>query len=110
MRLQIAAVAVTLLSACTTVHHEAGDALSESSSKSAQAYAECLAPKWQHFVPSATSKATDTGWRIAAGAQFTNDQAVATIENQGSGSKVTVYLPPEWAGTTAWTNMARSCL
>lgn len=110
MRIQIAAVAVTMLAACSTVHHEAGDALTATTSKTAEAYAACLAPKWQTFVPTATSTATATGWRIEAAAQFTGEQAIATIDNQPPGAKVTVYLPPEWAGTTAWTNMARACL
>lgn len=110
MRIQIAATATVLLAACSTVHHEAGDALSQTTSKSAEAYAACLAPKWQAYVPTASSTATPTGWRIAAAAQFTGEQAIATIDNQTAGAKVSVFLPPEWAGTTAWTNMARSCL
>ena len=110
MRIQMTVVAATLLAACSTVHHEAGDALVQNTSKNAEAYAACLAPKWQAFVPTATSEATATGWRIAAAAQFTGEQAIATIDNQASGAKVTVFLPPEWAGTTAWTNMAKSCL
>lgn len=110
MRIQIAAVAATMLAACSTVHHDAGDALSQTTSKSAEAYAECLAPKWQAFVPTATSTATASGWRIEAAAQFTGERAIATIDSQGTGAKVTVFLPPEWAGTTAWTKMAQSCL
>jgi hypothetical protein len=110
MRIQIAAAAVTLLTACSTVHHEAGDKLSETTAKSAEAYAACLAPKWQAFVPTATSTATADGWKVAAGAPFTGEQAIATIVNQGTGAKVTVYLPPAWAETTAWTNMAQECL
>lgn len=110
MRIQIAAMATTLLAACSTVHHEAGNALTQTTTKSAEAYAQCLAPKWQAFVPTATSTSTPTGWSIVAAAQFTGEQAIATVDNEGTGAKVTIFLPPEWAGTTAWTNMARACL
>jgi len=110
MRTALAALALISLTACATKHNDAGVALAASTSKSPQDYAACLAPKWQAFVPTATSVQTGTGWTISAPAQFTEEKAIATADVDGAATKVSVWLPTEWAGTTAWTNMARACL
>ncbi len=111
MRILMGALTLAALAGCTgNGSWREQPTLAASSTKAPQEYAACLAPKWQKFSPEVKPVATDTGYQIDVHAPFTASLSQARIDQEGSGSKVTVSLPPEWAESTAWANMAKDCL
>jgi hypothetical protein len=83
--------------------------LDASSAKSTESYAQCLAPKWAAFKP-LRQEQTETGYKLTVEASYTAAPAWAQIDQAAEGSHVRVFLPPDWAGTNGWTDMARDCL
>lgn len=84
--------------------------LDATTAKSAESYAQCLAPKWGTFRPGLRQEETSMGLKLTVEAAYTASPATAQIDRTDKGARVQVFLPPEWAGTTGWTDMAKGCL
>ena len=111
MRMLAVAVMAAWLVGCSTSPTEPGKpVMSAQTGKDPQLYTQCLASRWQQFDPAASSVQTPTGYETTVSAMFTGAMARAEVVQESAGSKVEVYLPQEWQGTTAWTNMATACL
>ncbi|WP_296246193.1 hypothetical protein [Pseudomonas sp. UBA4194] len=111
MRTLMGITALALLAGCSSAQLEYPEpALAETSTKSPQAYTQCLAPKWQQFDRNGEVTQNGDVWLTTVTAGFTHAFATAQAAPAAEGSKVEVRLPTEWKGTTAWTEMARSCL
>ncbi|SMQ10756.1 hypothetical protein SAMN04488482_6013 [Pseudomonas chlororaphis] len=104
-------MAVALLAGCSTSGLEQDKPVfSSQSKKTPQQFARCLAPKWQEFNPSTSSIETEAGYKIAASATFSGVVALAVVEQVNTGSKVRVFLPMDWAGTSGWKDTAKACI
>jgi len=110
MRVLAAILTLAAVAGCSTAPTSGKGVLSETTDKSPEQYAQCLTPKWQKFDPKGEQVAIDNGYRITVSAPFTASPTYATVTQQGNGSQVVVDLPPDWAGTTGWVELARSCL
>ncbi|PVZ19861.1 MULTISPECIES: hypothetical protein [unclassified Pseudomonas] len=82
---------------------------SGTSSKAPEQYGQCLLPKWQTWRPQARQDVTDSGVRLVASAGFTQALISASIDRDGSGSKVQLFVPQQWRESRAWVDMAKAC-
>jgi hypothetical protein len=110
MRRLITIMGVLAVAGCAAKATDPRMPLDADSAKSAESYAQCLAPKWAAFKPGLRQEQTDTGYKLTVEAAYTAAPAWAQIDQAGQGSHVRVFLPPDWAGTNGWTDMAKDCL
>lgn len=110
MRQLITIMGMLALTACASKATDPRAPLDANTSKSAQAYAQCLAPKWSAFKPGLRTEETEAGYKLTVEAAYTASPAWAQVDRAGEGARVRVFLPPEWAGTNGWTDMAKDCL
>lgn len=111
MRTLMGVTALALLAGCSSAQIEYPEpALAQTSTKSPQAYIECLAPLWQKFDPLGAVTHSENSYRLTVTAGFTDAPAIAQADAAPQGSEVQVLLPTEWKGSTGWTEMAKSCL
>lgn len=109
MRRLMAMIGMVLLAGCAGKATDPRAPLDETTSKSAESYAQCLAPKWAAFKPVRQTD-TDTGYKLTVEAAYTAAPAWAQVDRAGEGARVQIFLPPEWAETNGWTDMAKDCL
>ncbi|KAB0509692.1 hypothetical protein [Pseudomonas moorei] len=111
MRKAITALALIMLAGCTTSGLEKDQpAFAGQSQKTPKQLAQCIGPKWQAYNSSTSSIETESGYRIAASADLTGVVALAVIDKAQSGSTVRVFLPMDWAATSAWKDAAKACI
>jgi hypothetical protein len=110
MRRLIAMTGLVVLAGCAGKATDPRAPLDATTAKSAESYAQCLAPKWGAFRPGLRQEETATGLKIVVEAAYTAAPATAQIDRTGEGARVQVFLPPEWAETNGWTDMAKDCL
>lgn len=110
MRRLITMMGVLALAGCAAKATDPRMPLDADSAKSPESYAQCLAPKWAAFKPGLRQEQTETGYKLTVEAAYTAAPAWAQIDQASQGSHVRVFLPPDWAGTNGWTDMAKDCL
>ncbi|WP_422419117.1 hypothetical protein [Pseudomonas sp. GZD-222] len=115
MRILIGAVAVALLTGCTTP----GDLIKSSptivakTTKAPKAYALCVLPGWQEHQAGATMNETLTGYRLISSAESigqTNE--LLEIKQAPEGSEVRLYqrMPSISLGRSKITSSVNNCL
>ncbi|MGY3172441.1 hypothetical protein ACVWYU_001818 [Pseudomonas sp. TE12234] len=111
MRKAITALALIMLAGCSIQGRESdGPDLQVTSSKTPQAYARCLAPKWLAMNPATSSVETEQGYKIAASGTFYGVISLANIERVTGGSTIKAYFPATKLGTDGWKQPVIDCL
>lgn len=80
------------------------------SEKTAQAYVQCLEPKWQAPATSLSKTKTPTGYTLEVSALHIGPIALAVIREQTPGISVEVFLPTAQGRAERWEEAARACL
>ncbi len=114
MRILIAAVAVAMLTGCTTPGDlKAGKAtISASSRKAPKQYALCVMPKWQDARSGATMTETASGYRLIVATDSTAEELLE-VNRSPKGSSVALYQRLSWApgyGRSDIEKAVRDCL
>ncbi|WP_263264206.1 hypothetical protein [Pseudomonas sp. RIT-PI-S] len=110
MRRLITMIGVLALAGCAGKAVDPRAPLDATTAKSAESYAQCLEPKWAAFKPGLRKEDTENGYKLTVEAAYSASPAWAQIDRANEGAHVRVFLPPEWAGTNGWTDMAKDCL
>ncbi|WP_148485274.1 hypothetical protein [Pseudomonas massiliensis] len=110
MRRLTTIMGLMMLAGCASKAADPRAPLDATTTKSAEAYVQCLAPKWSAFKPGLRQEETPMGYKLTVEAAYTAAPAWAQVNRAGQGAQVRVFLPPDWAGTNGWTDMARDCL
>jgi hypothetical protein len=111
MRKIITAMALIAVAGCTIQGRESdGPDLQVKTSKTPQAYARCLGPKWLSINPATTSVETEQGYKIAASATYYGVVSLANIERTSEGASIKAYFPATKIGTDGWKQPVIDCL
>ncbi|MDD2092468.1 hypothetical protein DQ397_003096 [Pseudomonas sp. CK-NBRI-02] len=98
------AVLVTL-AGCASPGQPTGTKLT---SKTPEAYAACVLPKWQAMAPLTTQKSISNGYRITAPSAVTSDDVLEIVKYH-EGSRATFYKG-SFLSTDKLRTAARECL
>ncbi|WP_194788463.1 hypothetical protein [Pseudomonas sp. UFMG81] len=96
---------VAALAGCASPGQPTGSKLT---SKSPDAYAACVLPKWQALAPLATQKSISNGYRLTAPSAVASDDVLEVVKS-GDGSRATFYKG-SFLTTDQLRKAARECL
>ncbi|MCL8305210.1 MULTISPECIES: hypothetical protein [Pseudomonas] len=93
------------LAGCASPGQPTGSKLT---SKTPEAYAACVLPKWQAMAPLTTQKSISNGYRITAPSAVTSDDVLEVVKYH-EGSRATFYKG-SFLSTDKMRTAARECL
>jgi hypothetical protein len=101
----ICSLMMVSLAGCATPGKPTGSKLT---TKTPEAYAACVLPKWQEIAPLTTQKSIPNGYRIIAPSAVASDEVLEVVEYQ-DGSRATFYKG-SFLSTDNLRQAARECL
>lgn len=101
----ICSVMALTLAGCASPGQPTGSKLT---SKTPEAYAACVLPKWQVLAPLTTQKSISNGYRITAPSAVYSDEVLEVVKYH-DGSRATFYKG-SFLSTDSLRQSARECL
>jgi len=105
LHILISSLVVVALAGCATPGKPTGSKLT---TKTPEAYAACVLPKWQKIAPLTTQKSISNGYRIIAPSAVASDEVLEVVKYQ-EGSRATFYKG-SFLSTDNLRRAARECL